>query len=622
MLGGYMNKVARVNLSTGKVTYQVPDEQLLKQYIGGVGLSTKIMWDEVPADVNVFDPENLLIFMTGPLTGSDAPGANMISIVSKSPVRIGGRAIGGAESQGFFGPELKFAGFDGIIFQGKSKKPVYVYAKDDQVEIKDASHLWGCDTYETDDRIKEELGDSNIRTAVIGPYGESTQGNMGCIKIDRIHAAGRNGLGNVMGSKKLKAVVVAKGSKRVPIHNSEAFKKICQEWMRLNLQNKLAVTIRDSGTAGTLMTFAETGMLPVKNFSSDIFPDAEKLTGQYAQNIAKSFKRVNCRSCHLAHNREIEFEEGKCGGRYEKLAEYEGVAALGSNCGVGDLLAVNKANDLCEKYGMDCISVGDVIAFAMECYEKGIITKNDTDGIELIFGNADALIAMVEKIGKYEGFGKVLAGDVREAASRIGKGSEAFAVEIKGMGYYANDSRAGIGHGLAHSVSSYAHHAQAMLAAELVHHSFELDIELDPKSTKDKAAVTTLEMNKHVMMDSFGYCLFTIFGVPVPLLIEAASSAIGRKITVEEANMFADRVTNLMRAFNHRHGLTPIDDRLPPRMVNEPKTEGPVAGTVVKLEPMLEEYYDRMKWDKKTGKPLKMELERLGLHDVAKELWD
>lgn len=620
MLGGYMNKIARVNLSTGKVTYQTLDEHLLKQYIGGVGLSAKIMWDEIPAGVNVFDSENLLIFMTGPLTGSDAPGANMISIVSKSPVRIGGRAIGGSEAQGFFGPELKFAGFDGIIFQGKSERPVYVYAHDDEVEIKDAKHLWGCDTYETDDRIKEELEDPDIRTAVIGPYGESTQGNMGCIKVDRIHAAGRNGLGNVMGSKKLKAVV-AKGSKKVLIQNPEAFRKICKEWRGMNLKNKLAIMIRDAGTVGTLEVFAKTGMLPIKNFSSGIFPEAEKLTGQYAQTFAKSFKRVNCRSCHLAHNREIEFEGKKYGGRYEKMAEYECVAALGSNCGIGDFEAINKANDLCEKFGIDGISTGDVIAFAMECYEKAIITKNETDGIELNFGNVDALILMVEKIGKYEGFGKVLACDVREAAARIGRGSEAFMVDVKGMGYYANDSRCGIGHGLAHAVSPYAHHAQAMLAPELVHHSLELGIELDPKSTKDKARVTRIEMNKHVMMDSFGYCLFAILGVPIPLLMEAASAFIGWEITAEEANLFADRVTNLMRAFNFRHGLMPIDDRLPQRMVKEPKTEGPAAGTVVKLEPMLEEYYDLMKWDRKTGKPLKEELERLGLHDVAKELW-
>jgi aldehyde:ferredoxin oxidoreductase len=368
--------------------------------------------------------------------------------------------------------------------------------------------------------------------------------------------------------------------------------------------------------------FEKTGMLPIKNFTSGTFPDAEKLSGQYAQSVAKSIKRINCRSCHLAHNREIEFKGRKYGGRYEKLAEYECAAALGSNCGVSDPEAVNRANDLCEKYGIDGISAGAVIAFAMECYERGIITKDDTDGIELKFGNADALVMMVEKIGKYEGFGKVLANDVREAAARIGKGSEALVVDVKGMAYYANDSRCGVGHGLAHAVSPYAHHAQAMLAAELVHHSHELGIDLDPISIKNKARVARIEMNKHVLMDSFGYCLFAIFGVPIPHLMQAASAVIGREITEEEANTFADRVTNLMRAFNLRHGLTRIDDRLPQRMIKEPKPEGPAAGTVVDVEPMIEEYYDLMKWDKKTGKPQKSELERLGLHDVAKELWD
>lgn len=621
MTGGYMNKLARVDLSNGEITYEALDENLIKQYIGGVGLSAKIMWNEVPAGTNVFDPENLVIFMTGPLTGTDAPGSNMISIVSKSPARIGGRAIGGAEAQGFFGPELKFAGFDGIVFQGKSKRPVYVYAHNDEIEIKDAEHLWGCDTYETDDRIKEELGDQKVRTAVIGPYGESTEGNMGCVKIDRIHAAGRNGLGNVMGSKNLKAVV-AKGTKKIPIKDSEALKKISKEWIKINLENKLAVMIRDFGTVGVMEAFEKTGMLPIKNFTSGTFPDAEKLSGQYAQSVAKSIKRINCRSCHLAHNREIEFKGRKYGGRYEKLAEYECAAALGSNCGVSDPEAVNRANDLCEKYGIDGISAGAVIAFAMECYERGIITKDDTDGIELKFGNADALVMMVEKIGKYEGFGKVLANDVREAAARIGKGSEALVVDVKGMAYYANDSRCGVGHGLAHAVSPYAHHAQAMLAAELVHHSHELGIDLDPISIKNKARVARIEMNKHVLMDSFGYCLFAIFGVPIPLLMQAASAVIGREITEEEANTFADRVTNLMRAFNLRHGLTRIDDRLPQRMIKEPKPEGPAAGTVVDVEPMIEEYYDLMKWDKKTGKPQKSELERLGLQDVAKELWD
>jgi aldehyde:ferredoxin oxidoreductase len=621
MLGGYVKKLARVNLSTEEVTYETKNEDLLKRFIGGVGLSAKIMWDEVPAGVHVFDPENRIIFMTGPLTGTGAPGANMISVVSKSPVRVGGRAIGGSEAQGYFGPELKFAGFDGIIVEGRAKKAVYLYAHDDKVEIRDAGRLWGCDTYETDDRIKSELGDRKVRTAVIGPYGESTQGNMGCIKVDRIHAAGRNGLGNVMGSKRLKAVV-ARGTREINIKNREAFRKKCEEWVRLSSDNILTKMIRDSGTAGTIMTFEATGMLPVNNFSGRAFPDADKLTGEYAQSISTTFKQVNCRNCHLAHNREIEFKKDKCGGRYEKFPEYECIAALGPNCGIGDLVKISQAAELCEKYGLDGISTGDVVAFAMECYEKGIITKNETDGIELRFGNADGLLSMIEKIGKYEGFGRVLAGDVREAASRIGRGSEKFVVDVKGMGYYANDSRSGIGHGLAHAVAPYSHHGQAMLAPELVRHSFELGIDLDPRTIQGKAEVTRIEMNKHVMMDSFGYCLFAILGVPIPLLMQTASAAIGWEIDVEDANTFADRVTNLMRAFNVRHGLTPIDDRLPERMVKEPRTEGPAAGVVVNLEPMLEEYYDLMKWDRKSGRPLKRELERLGLEDVARELWD
>jgi aldehyde:ferredoxin oxidoreductase len=444
---------------------------------------------------------------------------------------------------------------------------------------------------------------------------------MGCIKFDRIHAAGRNGLGNVMGSKRLKAVA-ARGAKKVPIGNPVEFKRICKEWITTSRENMLATMIRDSGTAGTIEAFEATGMLPVNNFSGKGFPDAAKLTGEYARKIAKSFKKVNCKNCHMAHNREIEFKKGKYGGRYEKFPEYECIAALGPNCGVGDLPAISKANDLCEQYGIDGISTGDVIALAMECYERGIISKEDTDGIELTFGNVDALLAMIEKIGKYEGFGKVLAGDVREAANRIGRGAEKLAVDVKGMGYYANDSRCGIGHGLAHAVAPYSHHGQAMLAPELVHHSYELGIDLDPATIQGKAEVARIEMNKHVMMDSFGYCLFAILGVPIPLLMQAASAAIGWEIDVEEASTFADRVTNLMRAFNLKHGMTPIDDRLPERMLKEPRKEGPTAGVVVNLEPMLEEYYALMKWDRESGRPSKKELKRLGLEDVARELWE
>ncbi len=612
--GGYIQKLLSVDLTKRDFGVEYLSEEDISYYIGGSALGSRILYNEAPRGINPLEPLNPLIFLTGPLTGTGAPGCCLYSVISKSPLTSG---LGESDSQGFFGSELKFSGYDGIIVKGKSDKPVYIWINRGKPELRNAEHLWGKDTYETEDIIRKELEDPKIKVSCIGQAGENLS-FMASIMNDKGHAAARGGLGAVMGSKLLKAVAV-RGNNKVEIADSSSFKRFQREWRLKNKSSQMAQIISEYGTAGLIAVFNELGDLPVKNFSEGNFSHVERLSGQYMKKITR-MKSVSCYSCHLSHNSKIEIDKGLYKGIYEAEPEYEGCDSLGANCLIDDITAIIKGNDLCNRYGLDIISVGGVIAFAMECYERGIITKSDTDGIELNFGNKEGMLKMIDKIAKKEGFGEVLADDVRTAANRIGKGSIDFAVHSDGMTIYMHDPRAGIGAGLAYAVTTGTDDVGGIFTLEWGGIDPELGYEasIDRFSTEDQALAVIKTQNKHIIIDAMGCCLFATMEVPLNIILKTFSAVTGIDIGLEEALKVGDRVVNLRRVFNIMNGIIPDDnDVLPKRLTHEAKSYGGAKDKVIDLKPMLEEYYELREWDK--GVPKIELLKSLGLYDIAQD---
>ena len=604
----------RVDLSTNKVSKMDIDETILKMFIGSTGLGAKIVYDEVPGDLDPYDPSAVLACLTGPLTGTGAPGCCGIGWVAKSPLKIG---MGESESQGFFGAELRATGIDGIIIKGKASKPVYLWVHDGSLEIRNATHLWGKDTYVTEDILRKELGDEKIRVACIGPAGENLV-RFASIMNDKGHAAGKSGMGAVMGSKLLKAVAV-RGTRPIKIFNESAFRRLCKEWRETLLTSEAARIIARYGTAGQIDMFHELGDMPVKNWSTGYFAEWEKLTGQYLQSINK-VKHIPCFNCPLAHNHCIEVLEGQFKGFYPMEPEYEACAALGSNLLISDINAVIKANDLCNRFGMDVISTGGTIGFAMECFERGIITGDDTGGIDLEFGNVEAMLTIIEKIARREGFGNILAEGEKRAAEIIGKGAIEYAVHQKGMTPQFHDPRSGVIRALGDAVATGVDDGNVSEWGG-PNPEFGVTKPLDRFSTEGKAAFLIKMQARWIFMDSIGACAFACFKVPVRLMAETLSAATGWSIGFEQAMEAGDRITQLRRVFNIKCGAKPEDDTLPPRILNHAHPEGGAKGVKINLKPMLEEYYKLRKWDPKSGLPAREELERVGLSDVAKEIY-
>ncbi|MEO0278566.1 MAG: aldehyde ferredoxin oxidoreductase family protein [candidate division WOR-3 bacterium] len=608
----------RVDLSTGNIAKQKLSQEIYKKFLGGSTLGSKIVYDLLPnpGSVDAYDPANPLVFAAGLLTGTGAPGCCLYGVNAKSP-QTGG--IGESESGGHFGAELKFSGYDGIIITGRAEKPVYLYVHDEEAELHDASHLWGKDTHETEEILKKELGDPQIRVACIGQAGENLV-RFACITNEKIHVAGKGGMGAVMGSKKLKAIAV-RGTKGVKIANPQEFETLCEKWRIMNMAAPSPRTISEYGTAGEIELFDFLGDMPIKNWALGTWEGIEKLTGQYLASIADRIPDT-CFGCTLKHRYHVVIREGSYKGEYQGNPEYELCASLGSLCLIDDIGAVVKAAELCDKYGMDGIACGNVIAFAMECYEKGIITKEDTGGIELKWGDPEVLLSMIEKIAKREGFGNILAEDVKIAAEKIGRGSAEFAIHVKGMAPQMHDPRSGVSRGLGDAVATGMDDGNI---SEWGGPDPELGFmkPLDRFSPIGKAEYVIKRQARWIWLDGIGACNFATMGVPLRLQAQVLSAATGWQppMSVEDILKIGDRVTNLRRCFGIKSGWTPADDTLPERFLEEPKTSGGAKGITVPLKPMLEEYYKLRKWDPVTGKPLKEVLEELGLEDIAREMW-
>lgn len=610
-MGGYLEKILRVDLTKEKITTEKLKEETQKKYLGGAGLAAKILYDELKPGIDPLGPENKLVFATGPLTGTKAPSSGRHLVAAKSPLTgIWGEATSG----GFWGAELKFAGFDAIIIEGQSEKPVYLWIKDGEAELKDASKIWGKNVYQTEDIIRESLGDKKIIISSIGPAGEKLV-KIACIMNDKDRAAGRCGLGAVMGSKKLKAIAV-RGTQSIPIEDPETFDETVKKFREAIKANILIETVSKQGTNSAVSGLNMMGTLPTQYYKEGVFENANKIDGNALMEITT--KKFACYACPIACGRgHVEVKSGPFTGISGAGPEYETVAAFGSLCMNSDLGTIVKAGIICDQLGIDTISAGNITAFAMECYEKGILTVKDTEGIELKWGNPEAIVKLVEKIAMKEGIGKTLSEGVKSAAKKFGRGAEEFAMHVKGLEIPMHEPRGykGLGLGYATSNRGACHLRPASQMVEIICQARpELGF---TKVTKQyefegKGLVIKGSQDYKTMVDSLVACNFTyeVYTYLPNELAKMLTALTGHNFTVQDLVKIGERTFNLQRLFNIREGITGKDDILPKRFTQEKTTKGPTAGQIVELEPMLKEYYTARGWDEK-GIPTKKKLTEL-----------
>jgi aldehyde:ferredoxin oxidoreductase len=619
MTKGYNGKVLFVNLSTGSTEEEAIPEKVYRDFIGGQGLGVKILYERMKPKVDPLGPDNLLGFIIGPLTGTGIHGARF-QIVAKSPITGG---WGDANSGGSFAPILKAAGYDGVFFSGISAKPVYVFLDEGKVEIKDASHLWGKDTVETEEIIRKELGDEKVKIACIGPAGE-LKSLMACIRHEG-SAAGRSGIGAVMGSKKLKAFVV-RGTKKVSMADQEGFTALRKEYLKSvrDTDHPWVDMFKNWGTCSFLSPCVEGADSPIKNwtlYGPEKFPNHGQLNGDSVTKY--QYKKHACTGCPLGCKGWMRIDT-KYGPVECSKVEYETLSLMGPNCMIDDLGTICKANDICSRLGIDTIGTGASVAFAMECYERGVITKEDTDGIELTWGNGDALVAMAEKIGRREGFGAVLADGTKRASERIGKGSEAWAIHIGGQDIPAHDPRTSYGYGWGYQVDA----TPARHTASQSKDGWDKEAATAPKGLKLKKTDPTdipANASEYVkcsgldrLWTSAGLCIFGFYPETMPLA-EAISAVTGWDFALEEGIETGKRIQTLRQAFNIREGVNTGDWKVPERLIG-PQDHGPNKGKVVDVRAMKDKGYEAFGWDPKTGKPLDSTLEKMGLKELVGKL--
>jgi aldehyde:ferredoxin oxidoreductase len=627
---GCIGKIVRVDLTSHRVVDEKLDVDIARKYFGGRGLGAKILFEELKPGIDPLGPENTLVFAAGPVTGVPFPGNSRYVVMAKSPLT---GLWGEANSSGFFGSELKFAGYDAVVVEGKADSPVYLWIHDGEVEIKDAIHLWGKVTGGVQKTIRAEQDDEKIRVASIGPGGENLV-RFACVINDLHRAAGRCGMGAVMGSKKLKAVAV-RGTRKVEVANKEGFKELLKKAVKESLTRSGWVkSLMNYGTAGDIEVNHATGRLPTQAFRKCTFEGFEKISGQtMTKTILK--KRTACYACPVACIRVVEAKEPYEVDPSYGGPEYETCASFGSLCMNDNLVAIAKANELCNKYSIDTISAGVVIAFAMECYEKKLITKEETGGIDLNWGNYGAVVNLVEKIAKREGVGDILAEGVVRAAEKIGRGADSFALHVKGQELPMHEPRGKKGLGLSYAISNRgACHLQVPHDDDFEDETYlapEIGI-AKPIAPRDrlytgpeKVKLVITGENLYAAYDTLVVCKFTAYpwgGISPTTLVDIVRCVTGWDITPHEMMTVGERAFNLCRAFNVREGITRKDDNLPERVM-KPLPEGMYKGEAFStetLDRMLDYYYENRGWDVTSGIPTDRKLKELELDYVAEEL--
>lgn len=622
---GAVEKILRVNLSTRECTVETLDSTFWRHYLGGWGLIAYLLLQELPAGIDPLGSENKLIFANGLITGAAVGGSGRSAVGAKSPL-IGG--FGEADVGGYWGVELAQAGYQAVIIEGQAAAPVYLWIHDDQVEIRPAEHLWGQLTARTQAMLHEELQDHRVRVAQIGPAGERLS-PIAAIMHDINRAAARTGLGAVMGSKHLKAIAV-RGTQRKKAHDPERVKAIAR-WYADYYPNTWANSLRYEGTATGVVHHQLTGGLPTRNFQAGTFEGYQAISGEtMTETILK--ERDTCFACPVHCKRVVEIQEGP----FQVEAayggpEYETIGAFGSSCGINDLAAIARANQLCNAYGLDTISAGMTIAWAMDCFERGLINTADTGGIELKFGNAPAMVQMVELMGKREGFGRLLSEGSRRAARLIGRGTEALTVQVKGQEVPMHEPRVkyalGIGYAVSPTGADHNHnvHDSDYTTPEAIEPLKPFGITQPLPITdlsREKMRLAAVEIPWSVVMNMMGFCGFIFFTYDRPRLVELIQAVTGWDITLHELLRAGERAYTLARIFNLREGLTSEDDRLP-AVFHQPFSSGPSAGNFLppqEVEAARSMFYELLGWDPESGIPTQACLQQLGIEWAAKHL--
>jgi aldehyde:ferredoxin oxidoreductase len=624
---GYNGKILHVDLTTGKLEVEEPGEAFFRRYMGGSALGMHYALKLIPPGVEPLGPENVLILSLGVTTGAAISGQSRVTATARSPLS---GAIGDAQAGGFWPAEAKGAGFDAYVIKGQSEKPVYLWVQDGQAELRDASHLWGKITGEVEAAIQEELGDPKIEVLQVGPAGEGGV-RFACIINMSNRANGRTGMGAVMGSKKLKAIAV-RGQERPEIADRETLTDLAR-WGAKNFPDSDVYDMGVHGTADVLAYQNEDGGLPTRNWSSGVFEGWEPISGNVMSDTILK-KRDTCYACAVRCKRVVETEwQGKKVDPHYGGPEYETLATLGSYCGIDDLAAISYANQLCNMYGMDTISCGATIGFAMDCFEQGLITTEDTGGIELRFGNAEAMVQMVEQIALRKGFGDLLAEGTSRAAQQIGQGAEELAVVVKGHDLPAHMPEVKRSLALIYAVNPFGADHQSSEHDPSYEGDYEsyqdrmamLDL-LDPQAPQslkpEKIRYALYTQWFYSLMDSINVCQF-VWGPAWQLydcnqLVTMARAVTGWDVSLWELMKVGERRLNMMRAFNVREGFTREHDVLPPKLA-KPKVGGPSDGLFVdpaELERAKDTYYAMCGWDAQ-GVPTRGTLEELSLGWVA-----
>ncbi len=607
--GGYTEKLLRVDLSKGKTWVESLDDTMIRRWVGGVGFGAHYLWEEVPASVSWSDPENIMVWASGPLAGSSMYGAGTVNIVAKGPMT---NLAGSSQANGFFGAYLKFSGFDAIVIKGQSLQPVYLWIRDGKAEIRDATPFRGMDIFELESAMQNKLGVKPRQVSIygIGPAGENLI-RYASIGGDGGHFAAHNGLGAVMGSKKLKAVVTHLGKPHFTIADPENLIQKREELF--NFATGFGHVYK-WGTGGGVSALHDTGGLPVKNYTTNIYPEHEKMSGQYMRTHYQ-FKSKPCYKCKFAHVKEVTVTEGPYKGLVGEEPEYEQLAAWGPQIGNTELGAVVMLAREVDRLGMDCNEASWTIGWIMECYEKGIITRDDLDDLDMRWGNVEAVKAMLGKIAACEGIGKLLADGVMRASQKFGEAATGLAVFThKGGSPRTHDHRGGKWHELFDTCvtnTSTIESTWVGVHPQLVDQPAVQDL----FSHEEVAAVNARYNGIRQFDDCLGTCRFV---APHPKLqLDCVNAVTGWNHSLEDAFKIGLRIVNQLRVFNIRHGLKKEMER-PSKKYGSKPIDGPARGKSIleKWEKMLEIYYTEMGWDQKTGKPLRQTLENLELENL------
>ena len=625
---GYAGIILDIDLSRNKIERKALTKELIHGYLGGRGFSSRLVYINVKPKIPPFSPDNVLAIAPGALVGTPTWSANRYSVCAKSPLGI----FGWSSSGGHWAPELKLAGYDAIIIRGKAKNPVYLWISNDQVEIKNAKNLWGKNAIEAAELIKEELKEKTIETITIGQAGENLVNYASIITVGRIRrAAGRSGMGAIMGSKNLKAIAV-KGEKSIEIANPEALEKTLDEILKILEADSHSQSTPKFGSWFLVDALASNGALVTRNGQQGNFELENNLKSSSFLAILE--RATACFLCPLRCGRLVKIDKGPYAGYIGKGPEFESIGMLGPNIGIGDKEFLVIASDICDRYGLDTISTGSVIAFAMECYEKGILTKEDLGGLKLEWGSIEATLKLIEMIAKREGFGNILAEGVKKASEIIGKGSEKYAMHVKGLEISAQDGRA-------QKSMAIAHAASVRGADHLRHCTFYDEVGFEDAIAEKFGKQYLPEMADRLAVKYKGFMAketedFAIMVDSLPLCVSGGSywppvlwwkdiakiyqATTGIKTTEKDLRIVAERVVNLKRAYNIRLCLDRRHDTLPARFLEEPAPDGPCKGQTVDLKTLLDDYYKHRGWDIETGLIPESKLKELGLDHVAEEL--